>query len=45
MSDKMKKDETGWTRVRHVNAYRVLVGNPQGGDCFRNLEVEGRIII
>jgi uncharacterized protein YceK len=41
----IKQDETDWTRVRRGNAYRVLVGNPQGRDCFTNLEVEGRIII
>lgn len=47
-SDKIRKDETGWgcwPHVRRVNAYRVFVGKPQGGDYFRNLEVEGRIII
>jgi hypothetical protein len=44
----IKKDETGWgcwPYVRRVNAYKVLVGKPQRGYYFRNLEVEGRIII
>ena len=47
-SDKMKQDEMGWacwSNGRQVNAYKGLGGRPQGGDYFRKLEVEGRIVI
>jgi hypothetical protein len=44
-NDKIQTDETGCTHVIRVNAYTVSVGKPQRGDYFRNVEVEGRIII
>jgi hypothetical protein len=31
--------------VRRANANTVSAGKPQGGDYFRNVEVEGRILI
>jgi hypothetical protein len=34
------------TRLEDVrNAYKILVGKPEGKDCFEDLDIVGRIIL